>query len=271
MLDQVRLLSAGFCSHPEAMTRRGAPWRPHRFPSGFTLIVHRRRGAILFDTGYAARFLRATRALPNAIYRWLTPVAIDDAQTAVAQLAALGIAARDVTHVVVSHFHADHIGALRDFPAARIVSSRAAWDSVRGRRGIGALRRAFLPELIPPDAETRMLFTGDCAALPLENALAPFGDGRDLFGDGSLVAVDLPGHAHGQIGLLLRDAPGGPLFLIADAAWSHEAYERNVPPPWITTAVLGETRAYRATLHALFRLHRAEPALRLVPAHDAPR
>jgi glyoxylase-like metal-dependent hydrolase (beta-lactamase superfamily II) len=201
------------------------------------------------------------------VYRWLTPVELDDDRGAVAQLAAIGIAANDVTHVVVSHFHADHVAALRDFPAARIVCSREAWRSVHGRRGIGALRRAFLPELIPSDAETRLVFAGDLPAVVLERAFAPFGTARDLFGDGSLVLVPLPGHARGQIGLLLRAAPGGPLFLIADAAWSHAAYERDLPPPRITTAALGDTRAYRATLRALHQLHRAYPALRLVPAH----
>jgi glyoxylase-like metal-dependent hydrolase (beta-lactamase superfamily II) len=271
VLDAVRLLSAGSCLHPAAMTRRGAPWRPHRFPAGFALIVHRRHGAILFDTGYGARFLRATRALPNRLYRWLTPLELSEDGTAAAQLAALGVAPDDVTHVVVSHFHADHVAALRDFPAARIVCSREAWASVRGRSGIGALRRGFLAELMPDDAAARMQFADARSAVPLENALARLGPGRDLFGDGSLVAVALPGHARGQIGLLLRDAPDGPVFLIADAAWSHEAYEDDVPPPRVTTAALGETRAYRRTLHALHLLHRAEPSLRLVPSHAAPR
>ena len=41
--------------------------------------------------------------------------------------------------------------------------------------------------------------------------------GRDVFGDGSVLAVNLPGHAVGQHGLLCRTSKG-PIFFVADAA-----------------------------------------------------
>ena len=52
----------------------------------------------------------------------------------VASLAAAGISAADVTHVVISHFHGDHISGLRGkdgsltFPKAQILVPQEEWD-----------------------------------------------------------------------------------------------------------------------------------------------
>jgi glyoxylase-like metal-dependent hydrolase (beta-lactamase superfamily II) len=269
-IESVALLAAGCCRHPEAMTRRGAPWKAHRFPSVFGLIVHRTGGAILFDTGYAPRFDAATRRFPERLYRWLTPVTIPPGDTARAQLATLGIAADDVTTVVVSHFHADHVAGLRDFPGAAIVCSAAAWNAVRGLGRLPGLRRGFLRDLMPDDVAARVRFVEDCAEVELAAQFAPFRTGRDLFGDGSALTMPLPGHMEGHIGLLLPHAPDGPTFFIGDAAWSHAAYEDGVPPPTATTALLGDTASYLETLRALGELHRANPRVRIVPSHAQP-
>jgi glyoxylase-like metal-dependent hydrolase (beta-lactamase superfamily II) len=267
MLEEVRLLSAGSCLHPEAMTRRGAPWRPQRFPAGFALIHHRRHGAVLFDTGYSRHFFHETRALPNRLYAWLTPASLEDSQTACAQLAASGIAPQDVRSIVVSHFHADHFAGLRDFPASQIICSAAAWHSVRHARGLSALAKGFLPGLLPPDIEQRLVFVDTMPLVPLEAPLASFGLGYDLFGDGSALAVDLPGHATGQIGLFLPGLSPDPLLLVADAAFSHHAIQAGTPPPRVTTSLLGHTQDYRATLARLRNLRREAPSVRIVPSH----
>ena len=268
-IASVRLLSAGWCAHPEAMTRCGAPWKPARFPSGFALLVHRERGPVLFDTGYAARFAGATERFPERLYRWLTPVSLPAGRSAVEQLGALGIAPGDVRAVVVSHFHADHVAGLRDFPRAAVICSRAAWESVRGLRGFRAVRNGFLRALLPEDVETRLSFVEDRPALEASGALRRFGVLRDLFGDGSVLAVELPGHAAGQIGLYLPETPDGALLFAADAAWSEAAYEEALaPPPAITTRVLGETTRYRETLRKLADLRRERPDVRIVPAHS---
>jgi glyoxylase-like metal-dependent hydrolase (beta-lactamase superfamily II) len=270
MLDDFRVLTAGYCMHPEAMTRRGAGWKPCRFPGGFALLRHATHGVALYDTGYSEAFHVATRAWPASLYARVTPVHVELQETAREQLAQDGIGPYDVRYVFVSHFHADHIAALRDFPAARIVCSRAAWGSVRSARGLSAVLKGFLPELIPYDIEERLTFVDGFAHVPLQPPLDAFGPGHDAFGDGSVVVVDLPGHAAGHIGLLVETPARGRLLLAGDAAWSREAIETATPPPWVTIALLGDPRAYRATLQRLAAVHRALPDLPIVPSHAAP-
>lgn len=264
-------LVTGSCRHPERMTIRDGRWRPIDFPAVAMLIVHPEEGPILFDTGYDPAFLTATDPFPERLYRWATPVALAPARDAASQCAALGFDPADIRHLILSHFHADHIAGTHRFANARIHCARAGLaDAGRGGR-FASTRRGILRGLIPPDFADRATFFEDRPPVPLPPELAPFAHGADLLGDGSLLAVELPGHCPGHWGLVLRDARWGLHFLVADAAWSLDAIRRNVPPPAMTTAFLGHTRRVRGTLDALHRLWRRNPEIRLTPCHCAER
>ena len=85
--------------------------------------------------------------------------------------AAFGLAPRDVRRVVVSHFHADHVAGLRDFPNADLVALRSAYEDVAGRRGLG-LAVAFVPALMPDDFDRRAMLLPPFAGPALGNARA---------------------------------------------------------------------------------------------------
>jgi glyoxylase-like metal-dependent hydrolase (beta-lactamase superfamily II) len=267
MLEAVRVLTAGYCIGTEALARRGGAWRQRRYPATFCVLAHPHRGVALFDTGYSRHFLSETRRLPNLLYARVTPTIINEEDAAWRQLESSGIRPHDIRRIVVSHFHVDHIAGLRDFPKADVVCTRAAWHSVRHTRGLAALARGFVPGLLPMDVDHRVRFVDDLPLAALPPPLDRFGTARDLFGDGSALVVALPGHAVGQIGLFIPHSTGA-RFLIGDAAWSRKAIATGTPPPSLTTAILGETRAYRETLARLSALHRAWPDLDIVPSHD---
>lgn len=267
MLDRVRLLSAGFCLHPEFMSIRGGGWRPCRFPAGFAFLHHRQHGVILFDTGYSDHFLAETAHFPTSLYARVLPPHFEQADRACDQLQRSGISRADVRAVVISHFHADHIAGLRDFPKARIVCTRSGYRSIRDAHPIGGLFKGLLPGLMPLDSDDRVSFIEDLEAIDLPPAMSSFGQARDLFGDRSVLVVDLPGHSTGQIGLYLPETPKGALFLVADAAWSIDAIVRRMPPPRPVTSLLGQSRPYLATLDRLHRLHRSTPDLLIRPSH----
>ncbi|MDB6132655.1 MAG: attM [Verrucomicrobiales bacterium] len=262
---KLTLMTDGFCRQLEGLSLRGAPWRVMRFEALSALLEHP-AGPILFDTGYSGRFFQETRRWPARLHRWFTPVRLHSRGSVMRQLAAMGISASVVRHVFISHFHADHIGGLRDFPEALFHCSHAAWQDVAGREGFGALRRAFLPGLIPEDFMQRVRFLEDAPCVRLPDRFSPFAEARDVLGDGSLLAVDLPGHAVGQMGLFLRDQERGPTLLAADGAWSSEAIRSRRPPSRLVR-FLGDWRALNATLEKLHRLHLAHPEVTIIPTH----
>ena len=267
MLEDLRWLSAGFCLHPEFMSIRGGSWRPCRFAAGFLYLRHRRHGVCLFDTGYSDHFQTETRSFPNQLYARLMPPRFEGADRACEQLRRLGIAPQDVRSIIVSHFHADHIAGLRDFPKASIVCAEPAYAAMRRARGLRGLLQGLLPGLMPDDSDARVRFIESFDAVALPPPLAAFGHGRDIIGDRSVLAVDLPGHGVAQIGLFIPETSNGPLLLAADAAWSLEAVKNLLPPPRLVTTLLGDSKTYLSTLAKLHDLHHAAPELTIRPSH----
>ncbi|HEX7816517.1 MBL fold metallo-hydrolase [Dyella sp.] len=264
-----RAYEAGYCMHPECATRVGAPFKAARYPSLAFALKHPTRGWVLFDTGYARHFIQATRHLPERLYRTVTPVHLGEHDGLREQLRADGIAPEDVGCIVLSHFHGDHIAGVRDFPQATLLCAREAWDDLRARGRIDALRHGLLPALLPDDFLSRVCWIEDAPRVALPPAWMDFGQGHDLFGDGSLLAIALPGHAAGHYGVSFQASDGQPMFLIADAVWSIESVRTNTPPPALVTGMLGDTQTYRRTLANLHRLAESEPALRMLPSHGS--
>ena len=261
----LQLMSDGWCVQLEALAVHGGAWRPVRFRSMFALLRHPEAGVVLFDTGYSPHFLRATARWPWCLYRAVTPVTLEPGQSAVEQLARAGVASNEVRHVFVSHLHADHIGGLRDFPRAAIHLARAGWEDVARRTALGKLRHAFVPALLPDDFLARAQWLEEKRTVRLDADWVPLDRARDLLGDGSLLAVPLPGHAVGQHGLLLQ-ARSGPVLLAADGAWMRRAVRENAPPHPITRLIqnLPETRA---TLRMLHEFHLRRPDVEIIPCH----
>ena len=238
---RLHVLKAGACRHPAASTRAGASLRPAVYPALVGLILHPSEGAILFDTGYDPAFFAATRPFPERLYRWITPVELPRGEAAADQLARFGLTPQDVRAVVASHFHGDHVAGLHAFAHARLYCSRAGLEQVRRAGRLARVRRGVLSTLVPDALAAKARFFEDLPRAPLGPELHPFESGADLFGDGSLVAVELPGHCPGHWGLVLREESGQGVFLVADAAWSRAAIRDDAPPPSLTTALLGAT------------------------------
>jgi glyoxylase-like metal-dependent hydrolase (beta-lactamase superfamily II) len=260
-------LEAGHTSHPEMTVIAGGSPRPIRFGSSVAVIEHPYHGVILFDTGYSERFYAETQRFPNRIYAMITPVTVGPEDSAVAQLRRRGIDVDDVRTVVLSHFHADHVGGAADFTHAEYVYQRAAYAAVRDRGALGRIAAGFLPGLLPADFETR--------SRPLDASdardgvgLAPYDRGWDLCGDGSVVLVDLPGHARGHSGLIVR-ATDGEWFLVADACWTSRSYREQRMPSRVAGLIMDSWGEYRRTLGGLHAFSERHPDIRIVPCHCA--
>lgn len=265
-LSTVTILDAGYCSHPEHVIHQNRKFSSLRFPSMFAVIEHPSEGVILYDTGYSKRFQQATNRFPERFYAMVTPVSVTEQDVAVYKLAQRGIRPSDVRYVICSHFHADHVSALADFPCATYVFLAEAWEAVRHLRGIRGILRAYLPALIPDDFEARArpLDVSQSCELPPE--CAPFRRGIDLFSDGSVYGVPLPGHAAGQLGLYVPTQEK-PYFFVADACWTSESIRRQLMPHPITRLLFQSYAEYGVTLGKIGELYNRNSNMEIVPSH----
>lgn len=263
---ELTMLACGHCTHLELMVIAGGALAQVEFPSLVGVIRHPRHGVILFDTGYSRRFFDETASFPAIIYRQTTPVVFQEADGLAVQLRARGIDPAEVGLVLLSHFHADHVGGARDFPNARFVCYEDAWRKIRHLTGFAALKQAFLPGLLPADFESRVTAVEGLAQLELPARLRPFTVGADLLGDGSVVVVPLPGHAVGHFGVVLDTDPA-PTFLVADACWLSRAFREDLLPHPLANVIFDDPAAYRASLRRIHELHVADPQVMILPSH----
>jgi glyoxylase-like metal-dependent hydrolase (beta-lactamase superfamily II) len=266
MID-IQLLDAGYCLHPQHVVLRNRSFRPMRFNSMFAVMIHPKEGVILFDTGYSIKFLEVTRRFPAKIYALTTPVRLKEADCAVFKLRKMGIEPKDVRHILISHFHADHFGAISDFPKATYWFDAHAWESIRNMSRWRSVFSGFLPELIPDDflQRSKPLYAAQRITLP--SHYHPFTSGMDIFGDQSILLVDLPGHAQGQLGCIVQSTGGKSLFLVADACWTSKSFEEQIVPHPITRILFSDYEQYQRTLRDIQTFAQSKPNFLIIPSH----
>lgn len=137
--------------------------------------------------------------------------------TLVEQLAELGIAPADIEFVGVSHYHYDHTGQAKDFPRATLLIGQGDWQAITHDPPLGNANPEHFPAWIAGDAKVETL-TGD----------------KDVFGDGSVVVLSMPGHTPGHRALLVRLPETGPVLLTGDLAHFAENYAREGVPTFNT-------------------------------------
>ena len=181
----------------------------------YGILQHPTRGTVLIDTGYGAQMTAKGASLPLRIYNRLMGARIAPPIAMHAALAACGTSKDAVTEIIVTHLHADHVSELRAFPNARLHLSGRALSAMKRAGRWANLRHGIFPELVPEDVAARMVDLDACPQVPAPLGL---GTGGDLFGDGSVLVIDLPGHAPGHVGLCFPKADP-PLLYATDVQW----------------------------------------------------
>ena len=152
-------------------------------------------------------------------------------------LGRLGFALGDVTTVVASHLHFDHAGALKQLPHATTYV------------GTGELDYARAPERFASTWFRTEDFDDRHGISWTELA----GD-HDVFGDGALTVLHLPGHTPGSLGLMVR-LPTQTFVLTGDVVHTREAYDAEIHYHGDVDSI-----AARASLRRLAYVQRTEAA-----------
>ena len=163
------------------------------------------------------------------------------------QLAQIQVRPEQIEILGISHYHFDHVGQAADFPRARLIMGAGDIETLRG--GAPAVRdmaRALQPWLE--------------GGAPLTEARGDV----DIFEDGSVVVLNLPGHTPGHRGLLVRLA-SGPVLLSGDAYHFAEQVQRRGVPPFNTSRA--ESLASMDRFDRLARNLRARVIIQHEPGH----
>jgi glyoxylase-like metal-dependent hydrolase (beta-lactamase superfamily II) len=167
---------------------------PRFVPDGLVchvLLLETAAGLVLVDSGLGLRDAEspASRFGPARFY--VRPV-FDPNEAAINQIRALGFDPTDVRHIVVTHFDADHVGGLADFPWAQVhLTAAEAFAALHPKTFVenqrylpaGHAHGPLLVEHAPAASESWRGFPG-------AKELTEIADG--------IVLINLPGHTRGH-------------------------------------------------------------------------
>lgn len=238
----------------------GALYNRHRRLVCHALLLELPDGLVLVDTGLGTADVADPSRLGAA--RWANGFVFDPAGTAKARIEALGFAASDVRHVIVTHLDLDHAGGLGDFPdatvhvhATELAAARA--PTLRNRARYRAVQWAHGPRWSAVSATGEPWFgfeaVRDLPGLPPEVLLVP------LFG-----------HSPGQVGVAVDTGSGW--LLHAGDAYFHEGEigEGGTVGAWMLQRVVQhDDDARRRNVERLRALRRDHgDAVTVFCAHD---
>lgn len=222
----------------------------------FFALRHPDQGVVLFDVGLTTGVARALNGgvLTGLVVRF-DARAGEDAAT---QLKADGVSPEEVRWIIVSHLHLDHLGDLEAFPKATYVVSKQEWEESKRKRESKPDPKYFDPQAWESKLRLRLI------DLSGETAYGAFDHALDLFADGSIIIVALPGHTAGNIGAW-ANLDGGPVLMAGDSAWVVDNYMDLALPH---KQGIADPAAYRRSLEMIRAMQQAMPRLVVLPGHD---
>jgi glyoxylase-like metal-dependent hydrolase (beta-lactamase superfamily II) len=159
---------------------------------------------LLWDAGHPPA--SAPNAPPNA------PKA-----SLVEQLAQLHMKPEQIKYVAVSHYHGDHVGQIASFPQATLLIGKGDWEVLTSASPLPGANPANFAHWISGGGKVEPV-VGD----------------KDVFGDGSVILFNTPGHTPGHHSLLVKLKDMGNVMITGDVAHFRENYDTNGVPTFNT-------------------------------------
>ena len=178
--------------------------RHKTFTDSCYLIEHGQE-YMLWDAGLPAKLLDAPPC--NG------PMSPSLKETLPQQLKAIGVTPEQISRLGVSHAHFDHVGQAATFPQARLFIGKAEFGALLADPPPFGVDPSLLAPWRKQGASVELL-SGD----------------KDIFDDGSVVMLAIPGHTSGSYALLVRLAKNGPVLLSGDVACFEEQLEAGEVP-----------------------------------------
>lgn len=169
-----------------------------------------------------------------------------------------GLRVEDVRFAAITHAHWDHTGGLGDLTHAKVLVARPEleWAQPFTQYFDHGVMTHHLKR-----AKERM-FVFDFKGPAIDGFSGSF----DLFGDGAVIAVPMPGHTPGSTGFLVRGRGGVTWLFSGDTTWTFRGVE--LPAHKTLRAFDSDLEALSSSIGRLHAFLENRPDVKVIPAHD---
>lgn len=190
-------------------------------------LVEHPKGLILVDTGWHREMSpdgvydrkAQIRSLGSVLLYNVNQGRIATGQAIDEQLATLGIKPSGLDYVLLTHLDCDHANGLRQVSDAKKIL--VANDELSPRN----LRKGLAERI---RYQSRWWDGTRLEGFDWNGDEGPAGKSFDLFGDGSVVMVNIPGHSAGQCAVKITNADGKFVLLFADGGYAGKSWEKLI-------------------------------------------
>ena len=256
---KIHVLNTGYVEVDEALAFKDKSYNPIAYTGlfrsnkhkvkvpVFSYLIEHPKGNVLVDTGWSVASREDYKShLPLKGYIASKPI-LPSGENIVEQLDKLGI--DKLQFLILTHMHVDHVDGIRDVQdrAEFILVSRDELKAANKGRG------RYIKELWKDTIFDRFDWNGE---------MGPYFKSYDVFRDGKINLIYLPGHTAGSTGVLIKNN-GKFVLITGDAAYAHASWE-NLELPGI---INDKVRTLRC-LKWIQKLSKADNCVEILASHD---
>ena len=241
----------------EALFYAGGSWFKSRVGAHSAVLVKHPQRTLLFDTGLGNK---ADAQFDAGMPFWLKPFMAYDNHQSAQTLLVDETRTAPVQQIILSHLHWDHASGIKDFPDAEVWTTREEYE--------GAMRPDAPEEIYIPSQYSGQTIHWHFIQFE-QRAYENFDRSLDVFHDGSVVLVPLPGHTLGAVGMFVNLRSGKRFFFTGDATWAVEGFQIPAHKFWASALLVDQDQQETArTVLKVRRLMHEYPEMVIVPTHD---
>lgn len=178
-------------------------------------VIEHPEGIFLIDTGLSSEvtqpgYFKEVDFVSRYYFEKQMRFEIKRAEELDAQLKQVGLEANQISKVILTHLHIDHVGGLKHLPNTPILVNEKEWKTKDG---------AF-PQLFPPNLKIQ--------TVQLDGQFEQFDNCHYLTNSKDLVMIHTPGHTRGHVSVALLGKEDQLYLFGGDVAYTQKRLEDKV-------------------------------------------
>ncbi len=225
-------------------------------------LIEHPKGLILIDTGWSRNMSpngkydkkAQIKSLGSPLLYMINQGKIEKGAAINEQLAAMEIVPEDLDYVLLSHLDCDHANGLELVKGAKqILVSKAEFNMLKKTSPVTKIR-----------FQSKWWHSTKICGFDWNDGEGPFGKAFDLFGDGSVKMINIPGHSEGLCAAKIKNKNGKYALLFSDGGYAEKSWREM-----ITSGISQDKAKQRKSLEWIKKESESENCVESLANHDS--